>query len=330
MIEKVRAEWAHFQYTEVAADVLVKHSFTKQQLCGKMPEFSTIQEKQQHMKEGSIQSSSDPSNSETNMQTTTPESKARTVTKECLQPLGAICRCIDDRALWGGDQNSGNNLPDFVVRQAEFTGPQFLGGSLGIMALVAEEIVLHNPDAELLFDDVYSQMLKLHQDKGLLLGVHMDDHHGEMSSTEIADALATVQEGVLGDQPILAGCGFAGLLSNAENPLGLSPQVAAFFQKYPNIVDELVRRGAKLSILTGHHAEKGTALAVENLDPDHGVDIKTAIANGVQTYDHDTGVLQKLLEPTADDAPELLKKNAVWLRTTTNILAGMDPISLTS
>lgn len=254
---------------------------------------------------------------------TTHEAKAKKIAAECMQEMGNVPCCIDDRDLLNLPE--GHAMGDFLVARPEFNGPQFLGGSLGVFALVAEWLT--SQGHELTFDAIYNKTLELHQAVGLQLGVHMDDHHGEWTAEKLAELLAHVKVGKLGEPSLIPGCGFAGLLSREDNPLQLSPEVHNFFKANPNIVDEMVRRGAKLSILAQNHAPKAQAMAVENFDPTKTVDTSKALAAGVQTYNHDTGKLSELLTPLMDEGRTLARNN-VWLKATTNILAGMDPVAI--
>lgn len=254
------------------------------------------------------------------------EKKTQIISNECLQPIGNIPRCIDDRDLLNNDEEV--SMPESVMKRENFNGPQFLGASLGAFALVAEQMVAEKPDEELVFDAIYDQVSTLHEQAGLELGVHMDDHHGHMTGEDLTKVLEEVMAGKLGDASVIPGCGFAGLLSNEANPLGLSPKVSEFFKKYPNIVDEFYRRGAKLSILANNHAPKENAMAVENLREGVTVDTQKALNEGAQTYNHDTVVLQKVFAPLGESTSAVMEMNRRWLKTTTNILAGMDPVEL--
>lgn len=249
--------------------------------------------------------------------------KSTTIARECLQPVGTIVRCIDDR-----DLRPLTGMDEYVVGLSDFNGPQFLGGSLGVAALVAESMVQTHPDQQLDFETVYAEVARLHEMAGLRLGVHMDDHHGEMTDDGVREALEQLARESLGRASAVPGCGFAGLLANPDNPLGLSPAVSAFFVAHPNMVDEMIRRGARLSILAGDHAQQQAAYAVENMDPQATVHQSVAIAAGAQTYNHDTARLEQVLAPLGDASDGLLETNARWLRITTNILAGMDPDQL--
>lgn len=244
--------------------------------------------------------------------------------KECLIPVGVIPRCIDDRASIVFPEGS---LPEYVVKPEEANGPQFLGGSVGIFALVVEHFAVNEKEFD--FNTIFNITSAIHEEQGWQLGVHMDNHHGEWDGQELTVKLEAIQTGKLGNGSIIPGCGFAGLLSHKDNPLGLSEKAHAFFVANPNIVDEFVRRGAKLSILTGDHAPKPNAFAVENMDSGNTLDTAKAIKEGAQSYSHDTGSLQNAMGYFEEKVVvEILGTNNKWLAATTNILAGMDPKTL--
>jgi len=243
--------------------------------------------------------------------------------KEAKEFVGRIPRCIDDRVRWSGDLNLDN-----IVLGEEFNGPQFLGGSLGIFALLVEARArMDEHNGEINFEEIWRETVRMHEDQGLMIGVHMDDHHGEIKGEDIEAKLVEVNKGRLGEKSVIPGCGFAGLLSREDNPLGLSDKAHEFFRQNPNVVDEMVRREAKLSILTGDHATKKHAHAVENMDSKTTVNTEKAIELGVQTYNHDTGKLQEVLGHDVS-ATLMLEINQEWLRKTTQILAGMDPVKM--
>ncbi len=245
------------------------------------------------------------------------------IKREAKVFVGRIPRCIDDRVRWQGELNLEN-----VVSREEFNGPQFLGGSLGIFALLVEARARMNENnGEINFEEIWGETVRMHDEQGLIIGVHMDDHHGEIKGEDIEARLVKVKRGKLGEVSVIPGCGFAGLLSREDNPLGLSDKAHDFFRKNPNVVDEMVRQGAKLSILTGDHAPKKHAHAVENMDSKTTVNTEKAIGLGVQTYNHDTGKLQEVLGQD-EIATLMFEINQDWLRKTTQILAGMDPVKM--
>jgi len=246
--------------------------------------------------------------------------KTEQLGKECLIPRGKFPRCIDDRPSMGIEDGELGILSD-----EDFNGPQFLGGSLGVFALVAESMPEDQP---LEFEAIFSETQRLHKEAGLEMAVHLDNHHDHLTESEVKENVRKTKTAKLGDASVVPGCGFAGLLSREDNPLGLSPRVHAFFRANPNVVDMLIQRGAKATVLKDNHAPIENAHAVENMNPDVTLDTNKAKQIGVMSYGHDTGVLGQVFDGIPEQKDRLMSINDRWLKATTNILAGMDPQKL--
>lgn len=261
----------------------------------------------------------------------------RDLLKECLMPAMGTVGCIDDRDFMDFVIDI-EGLDEVLVNYQE-KGPQLLGASLAPLPLLVEIAIETGEeiDRNFLIDVVFAA----HKARDMKVTVHMDDHHGELKPEEI---LAMIKKVMSGNRKVkIPGCGFAGLLASKDNPLGLSPQAAEFFQENDDLVEEYVRRGVRLIVLKGNHADKGqgNAFAVRNDRPRQTLDTRKAIEQGAQAYNHDDWFLDELMQRCAEVldgagkgawAQRLRERyqelNNEWLNITTNILAGMDAVAI--
>ncbi|MFC1711132.1 hypothetical protein ACFLZ1_00945 [Patescibacteria group bacterium] len=270
------------------------------------------------------------------------EAKAALLKEKAMQDIGVLPACIDDRQFifdWEGIP-----VPDGVLASSEHadSGPKWLGASLGPLALLVEtgaRLIESGSDGITLdFEEMIDFVFAAHNQADFEVAVHMDNHHGDLSKQQIAELLKGVKEGQ--EDAKIPGCGFAGLLVNTDNPLGMSQTALNFFTQAPSLVEEFVRRNAKLTVLTGDHADKnaGKAMAIRNRIP--GRTIKQEEAHKLKTpsYCHDDLPLNQVLEELANVVGEKYEAwgeairqqaeeiNLDWLNKTCNILAGMDPV----
>jgi len=260
------------------------------------------------------------------------EEKIAMIFKESMKPLNKNhpLRCIDDRLL--AQTLDYKNLPDFVVKSEETDGPQILGGSYSIFDLALE---LAPKNIEVSFDLVYDLTQKAHTDSGYVMGIHMDNHHDEMDKGKIEELLSRVTEK---EEVKISGCGYDSLVRSDDNPLDLSEKSVAFHKKYPNRAALFIKRGARLSILGGHHAPKEKALAVINTRTNETLDAPRAHKLDQPIYNHDQKPFEEILNALSIDAakidPEWGKNIRVngnnlymkWYTIVANKLAGMTPI----
>lgn len=221
--------------------------------------------------------------------------------KECFIPSGHNPWCIDDR------------LP---LDEKEVKGPQLLGASLAPMPVLVETALESGEKPEI--ENIIDVIFQAHQELNMTPTVHKDDHHGEWG-----------------------GCGFAALLTDSDNPLGLSEKASQWLQEHPDLVERFVRRGSKLLVLTGSHADKNSrqALAVRNEKRKTTLDVVAAHRNKIPAYNHDDWFYGDLIQRCAEVlegqgkaawAQRLRERaetlNNGYLNKTTGILAGMEAI----
>lgn len=261
-----------------------------------------------------------------------------TVLKEHKIPAGKAVGCIDDRPIVDGLTSS--DRPDLFVSSRE-KGPQLLGGSLILLPVLAETAILAGKKPqELDIDDLIKITFEAHQSLAMTPTVHMDNHHGELTNEQVIGLTDQVK---VNTNAKLSGCGFAGLVTSGENRLGLSEPVAELFQNHSDLVERLVRAGARVIVLSGNHADKdkGEALAVRNNDRQFTLNTNEAHKNKAQAYNHDDWFFEDLIGRAIEvlearrevEWVKQLRTNAKdlnenWLKITTNILAGMDPVSI--
>lgn len=257
------------------------------------------------------------------------------VIKEQLMPSGRTVGCIDDRKFLNLEVK--NPALEKILVTSREKGPQLLGGSLALMPVLVETAIELGiePDIDLITDVIF----EAHKNLGMEVTVHMHDHHNEWTGYRIIELIRKV---LAKDKfAKIPGCGFAGLLANKENPLGLSEKAAEFFQKHDDLVERFVRKGARLIVLEGDHGKPGEVLAVRNNKRKFTLDIVGAHKNKVPAYNHDDWFYEDLVgrcveglqgQGQADWAQGLNNKardlNDGWLKKTTMILANMKPIGL--
>lgn len=251
--------------------------------------------------------------------------------KESLMSSGHTVWCIDDR-------ESLDDLGGNIVTSGE-KGPQLLGASLAPLPALVETALEAGIEPDV--DDLIEIVFEAHKSLGMETTVHMDNHHGEMTNEEVIELIKLI----LANDPEakIPGCGFKELLANKNNPLGLSAKGSAWFQKNNDLVERFVRRGARLIVLGGDHADKqaGQAFAVRNNKRKTTLDTVKATKSKAPAYNHDDwfygdliGRCAEILE--AKNQPVWLEKfrqNAVklnnnWLDKTTEILAGMKAVAI--
>jgi hypothetical protein len=242
-------------------------------------------------------------------------------------------RCIDDRKLKVFNITLPRELKDVVISPENFDGPQLLGGAIGLYFIAAETAP---ENIDLTFSKMFSVTKKAYEKTGMVMGVHTDDLHGEMSEEDLKVMLIKLID-IINDLE-LGGCGAAKLASSEDNPFGFSERVHQFAMTEKNLIVRFVRGGAKLSILEGHHAEKTNAVALQNLQQNLTYFTNDAVDNDKQAYNHDQKELEKLVNALAEVVggenkeweenvkAKGLNLNEKWLKVATNILAGMDPI----
>jgi len=251
-----------------------------------------------------------------------------------LRKAGKSIGCIDDRGYFPFEAET----PDSIATYEE-KGPQLLGGSLALLPVLAETALEARESLDI--DEFIEIIFNVHEKLDMEVTVHMHDNHGEWDAGKI---LGLIKEIKSGDKKAkIPGCGFAGLLIGKENLLGLSKKVSKFFQKNSNLVERMVKRGAKVIVLTGDHANKeaGKAFAVRNSEREKTVDTHKAIDQGTQTYNHDDWFFDDVIRVCGDvlkdkDKEEWANKvedrskrlNNDWLDKTTNILAGMHGVEV--
>jgi hypothetical protein len=224
------------------------------------------------------------------------------------------------------------NLPEFVVRPEETDGPQMLGGSYSIFDIALE---LAPEGMKTDFDLIYGLTEKAHLDAGYVMGIHMDNHHDEMSDDEIISLLNKISEK---DDTQVLGCGYDALVHAEDNPLELSEGSVVFHQRYPNRAVQFIRRGTRLSILGGQHASKDRVLAVVNSHAGETLDANKAHKLSQPAYSHDQKPFEELLNALSNNAGKIdpewgknirEKGNELymkWYGVVGNRLAGMTPV----
>jgi hypothetical protein len=225
-------------------------------------------------------------------------------------------RCVDDRR-----PNKGGCSSDKLLGGEEYLGPQALGGSLGILVLAACAIV--NDGRSLTLDEIYAIAEKIHNDLGVSWGVHADENN--LDDEKLANFLKLIESSAQIDpknsDAIIQGCGFAGMLTDAGNPLGLPKQVSDFFVEHPNIVAWMVVRGAKLAVLSGAHAQLGEVDFNVNRTPNttYGNNCKPA-------YSTDLWFIEEVAEALSPDKHNPLH-DIYWrmIEETSHKLAGQKP-----
>jgi hypothetical protein len=248
-----------------------------------------------------------------------------TLSHEAMVPVGTIPRCIDDREIY---IDPVLYTLHSITPPEDFNGPQWLGGSLAPLALALETTP---GEARVNFGETLDMVKSAHDSLGLELGIHMDDHHGEMTAQEIVDV---VQNGA-----DLHGCGFAGLLVSDENPLKLKDRTREALSS-ASLTRTLVAKGSKISVLRGDHSPIGQVTAIENYSPNLTLNQSRAHSLGSPSYNHDTAKLNEMLGALAWQASRISPQwaenlqaqgaqiNETWLKTTTMILAGKNPVPI--
>lgn len=256
------------------------------------------------------------------------------VLEKCLMPSGHTVGCIDDRLFI--EMPASGALADLLVKPQE-KGPQLLGGSLAPLPALVEAAFLAGKEPNL--DELIEIVFSAHKALGMAVTVHMDNHHSAWTPYRIEEL---VQKVLSRDKYTkISGCGFAGLLASLDNPLGLSEKAAKFFQENTGLVERFVRKGARLIVLKGNHGQVGEVMAVRNNKRKYTLDIIGAHKNKVRAYNHDGWFYEDLIGRCGEvlqgkgeaDWTDVLHQNAAkmnddWLDRTTNILAGMEAVSL--
>lgn len=260
------------------------------------------------------------------------EEKAELISKESLKPINKDdpSRCIDDRLP---DENLDyGNLPEFIIRPENASGPQMLGGSYSIFDIALDTVP---EDIEPDFDQVFDLTKKAHTDAGYVMGIHIDNHHNEMEEGEILE----IFEKALMEVIDIPGCGYDKFVHSEENPLGFSDKSTRFHRKYPHRAAMFIQRGVKVAVLGGQHADKKDALAVINNEEDMTLNSQKAHRLGQPAYSHDQKPFDEIITALADNADKIdlrwgenirnkgNERYMEWYKIIGNELAGMTPVA---
>jgi hypothetical protein len=220
------------------------------------------------------------------------------VASECRRelPKGTAAVCMDDRLSHTFTESIPEHLKDILITEEKDSGPQFPGGSAGILVVLAETAP---EDKDLSFDELYEFTELAHEAADFKMAVHMDNHHDEIPDQEIFEMIDSTLSNP--ENTELPGCGYAGMLAAEGNPLGLNDRSYAFFNKI-KLVPMMVAKGSKLVELEGHHSdpEKEGSLAISNMMPGTTLDHDKLKEKGVKIYGHDPLVADEILLKAAD------------------------------
>lgn len=158
-------------------------------------------------------------------------------------------RCVDGRKAFVFLEKKGGDW-QVVLKGSEAeqeNGPQFLGASLLFVA-AAQEILNYS------LVQAFDLAEKASNQVGVGLQIHLDDHHGKYDFVKMSDedlvALMSEYHG---------GCGFS---------------VYYWKEKATQVIAEAKKRGWRVQLLTGDHAEGG---AIENYVKGQTFDTATAV-----------------------------------------------------
>ncbi len=220
------------------------------------------------------------------------------IAKRCRRPIkkGSISVCIDDRLAHKFTKPiPTEQLQEVFVTSESESGPQIPGASAGVLVAVAECA----PDEKSLdFDELNTITREAHVRAGFALGVHMDNHHDEVSDDKIFEMVERALEDP--DNTDLPGCGYAGMLVNPENPLNLSARTHKFVRSL-KLVPRMLAAGSRLVELEGHHAEPDNgALAIINNQEGTTLDHDALKAAGVKVYGFDPRAVEKIMNEAVE------------------------------
>ena len=171
------------------------------------------------------------------------------------------------------------------------------------------------------------------------MAVHMDNEHTLLTDENIFDLVRRALKDPDDPENQLGGCGYAGMLRNPKNPLGLSERALEHFKSI-NIIPKMIRKGSRLAELDGFHADKakGHAYAITNMKEGTTLDHHLLKEKGLQVYGHDPHAADTILkhmeeilrEKGQNDWADNLHENGVKIerdhhRIAAVALAGMEP-----
>lgn len=262
-----------------------------------------------------------------------PQSNEAQLNTESLVEVGNIAVCVDDRVPIDMSEFGLNDV--FVSPEQAEIGPKFLAGAAIALPLLVETAP---EDQDLDAEEILDYMFEASHEVGIEVGVHMDNHHDELGLKEIADIVKRILQGDI--EVDISGCGFWGAVNSPENPLRFNDRSVKFFKENPRLLQMIIRKGGRLSVLGGHHASKdeGQAWAVRNRDISKTVSRKMIREQGrIAPYAHDDALVDKYFEALANVVEKAGKQkwaknirenghnlNEEWLKVAANLLVGKD------